>query len=88
MHFLRFLFKANNGGNRNDKDKLMIVELLIRRAWRLEFDSGLFSDLQESVDINPNWPRAPKLKLNLVKHLVLATDQNQDYAAKRGSQNP
>lgn len=66
----------------------MIVELLIRRAWRLEFDSGLFSDLQESVDINPNWPRAPKLKLNLVKHLVLATDQNQDYAAKRGSQNP
>lgn len=88
MHFLHLLFKANNGGNKNGKGKFMIVALLNRRAWRLEFDSGLLSDLWESVDKIPTDPRAPKLKLNLVKHLVLATDQNQDYSAKRGSQNP
>lgn len=88
MHFLHLLFKANNGGNRNGSGKIMIVELLIRRARRLEFDSGLFGDLWESVDKIPTDPKAPKLKLNLVKHLVLATDPNQDYSTNRGSQNP
>ena len=96
MHFLHLLFNENNGGNRNGKGKMTIVELLLRMAQNSESDSGLFTNWRESVNKIPTDPKAPKLKLRSVKHAVLATDhsyqkgKNQDYSAiyKRGSRTP